>query len=128
MHLRLIRTLTATLTLSVALFGALAFAQSADFDVASGKVVTSSRPAAESYPDGDGLKLTDGAYAFSWADMVGFEGTEPVTLTVDLGAVYDTIRAVNREVGELASGIFEALENHEEAQANIGGGKKKHEG
>lgn len=49
-------------------------------------------------------------------------------LDTSIGAVYDTIRAVNREVGELASGIFEALENHDEAQANITSSKKKHEG
>ncbi len=94
MQLKLIRTLTAALALSAAL----AYAQSADFNIAAGKQVTSSRPAAEAYPDGDGLKLTDGAYAFSWADMVGFEGTEPVALTVDLGAVYDAISYVALKV------------------------------
>lgn len=36
-----------------------------------------------------------------------------------IGAVYDTIRAINREVGNLASGVFEALENHADAQANL---------
>ncbi|MBX3141718.1 MAG: discoidin domain-containing protein [Trueperaceae bacterium] len=94
MQLQSIRLLTAALALSAAL----AFAQSADFDVAAGKLVTSSRPAAEAYPDGDGLKLTDGAYVFSWADMVGFEGVEPVALTVDLGAVYDSISYVALKV------------------------------
>ncbi len=89
-----IKLLIAALTLA----GTFAFAQSADFDIAAGKLVTSSRPAAEAYPDGDGLKLTDGAYAFAWADMVGFEGAEPVALTVDLGAVYDTISYVALKV------------------------------
>jgi len=44
-----------------------------------------------------------------------------------IGAVYETIRAVNREAGELASGLFEALENHAEAQAHIGGVKNRHD-
>ncbi len=86
--------LVRTLSIAFALSATLAFAQSADFNVAAGKVVTSSRPAGEAYPDPDGLKLTDGAYDFAWSDMVGFEGTDPVTLTVDLGATYDTISYV----------------------------------
>ena len=44
-----------------------------------------------------------------------------------IGAVYEAIRTVNREVGELASGLFEAIENHEEAQANIGDAKSPDE-
>ena len=60
--------------------------------------------------------------------LLGDEGKGARKLVdTSIGAVYDTIRGVTREVGELASGLFEALENHEEAQANIGGGKKKHE-
>jgi len=56
--------------------------------------------------------------------LLGEEGASARKLVdSSIGAVYDTIRAVNREVGELASGIFEALENHDEAQSNIG--KKK---
>ncbi len=52
--------------------------------------------------------------------LLGEEGKSARTLVdSSIGAVYDTIRAVNREVGELASGIFEALENHADAQANI---------
>lgn len=53
--------------------------------------------------------------------LLGDEGKSARKLVdSSIGAVYDTIRAVNREVGELASGIFEALENHDEAQSNIG--------
>lgn len=59
--------------------------------------------------------------------LLGEEGKDARKLVdTSIGAVYDVIRAVNREVGELASGIFEALENHEDAQANISGsGRKK---
>jgi len=83
---------------ALALSAALAFAQSADFNVAAGKVVTSSRPAGDAYPDVDGLKLTDGSFDFAWSDMVGFEGTDPVSLTVDLGETYDTISYVALKV------------------------------
>lgn len=37
-----------------------------------------------------------------------------------VGAVYEAIRRVNREVGELASGLIESLEDHQSAQRNIG--------
>ena len=37
-----------------------------------------------------------------------------------IGAVYDTIRRVNKEVGDLASGLIETLEDQVEAQRNIG--------
>ena len=48
------------------------------------------------------------------------EGQEARKLVdASIGAVYETIRAVNREVGEFASGIFEALENHADARANL---------
>jgi hypothetical protein len=40
-------------------------------------------------------------------------------LDASIGSVYDAIRSVNREIGELASGIFEALEDHADAQAHI---------
>ncbi len=83
-----------TAVIALALSAGLALAQSASFNVAAGKTVTSSRPAADAYPDPDGLKLTDGSFEFAWADMVGFEGSEPVSLTVDLGATYDTISYV----------------------------------
>jgi polyhydroxyalkanoate synthesis regulator phasin len=57
--------------------------------------------------------------------LLGDEGKSARKLVdTSIGAVYETIRAVNREVGELASGLFEALENHDEAQSNIGGKKK----
>lgn len=37
-----------------------------------------------------------------------------------IGAVYDAIRRVNKEVGDLASGLIESIENHADAQKNIG--------
>ena len=37
-----------------------------------------------------------------------------------IGAVYDAIRRVNKEVGDLASGLIESLEDHNAAQGNIG--------
>jgi predicted nucleic acid-binding Zn-ribbon protein len=37
-----------------------------------------------------------------------------------IGAVYDAIRRVNKEVGDLASGLIESLEDHVDAQKNIG--------
>src|SRR6185369_7631732 len=57
--------------------------------------------------------------------LLGEEGKSLVDSSI--GAVYETIRAVNREAGELASGLFEALENHAEAQAHIGGVKNRHD-
>lgn len=88
----LVRTLSALATL--ALLASPALAQADGFNVAAGKLVESSRPAGDAYPDPDGLKLTDGSYEFAWSDMVGFEGPEPVSLTVDLGATYDTVSYV----------------------------------
>lgn len=38
-----------------------------------------------------------------------------------IGAVYDAIRRVNKEVGDLASGLIESLEDHNAAQRNISG-------
>jgi len=61
--------------------------------------------------------------------LLGDEGKSARKLVdSSIGAVYETIRAVNREVGELASGLFEALENHEDAQANIGHKKSRADG
>jgi hypothetical protein len=61
--------------------------------------------------------------------LLGDEGKSARKLVdSSIGAVYETIRAVNREVGELASGLFEALENHEDAQANIGRKKSRDDG
>lgn len=71
-----------------------AFADDGGFNVAAGQQVTSSRAPADGYPDPDGLKLTDGSYAFAWGDMVGFEGSAPFTLTVDLGDTYEEIAFV----------------------------------
>ena len=36
-----------------------------------------------------------------------------------IGAVYTTIRRVGHEVGDLASEVFAALEDHQDADANI---------
>ena len=58
--------------------------------------------------------------------LLGEEGKSARKLVdSSIGAVYETIRAVNREVGELASGLFEALENHADAQAHIRGAKPR---
>src|SRR6185295_5691483 len=52
--------------------------------------------------------------------LLGDEGKSARKLIdSSIGAVYDTIRLINREVGELASGVFEAIENHADAQANL---------
>jgi hypothetical protein len=52
--------------------------------------------------------------------LLGEEGRSARTLVdSSIGAVYETIRAVNREVGELASSLFEALENHADADAHL---------
>jgi len=91
-----LRTSLATLLLAVLV--AVAGAQAGDFDVSAGKQVTASRAPGESYPDPDGLKLTDGSYEFAWGDMVGWEGPDPVSLVVDLGAIHDTISYVGLKV------------------------------
>lgn len=36
-----------------------------------------------------------------------------------IGVVYDTIRRVNKEIGDLASGLIETVEDQVEAQSNI---------
>jgi hypothetical protein len=60
--------------------------------------------------------------------LLGEEGKSARTLVdSSIGAVYETIRTVNREVGELASGLFEAFENHADAQAHIRGAKTRHD-
>ncbi|HEX7004580.1 MAG TPA: discoidin domain-containing protein [Trueperaceae bacterium] len=96
--MKFINVRTFLFSLAPALFAALAFAQSSDFNVAAGKVVTSSRPPAETYADPEGLKLTDGSFEFDWSDMVGFEGPEPVSLVVDLGSTHDAISYVALKV------------------------------
>lgn len=82
----------ASILCALLVFAGVAFAS--DFNVAAGQPVTSSRAAGDGYPDPEGLKLTDGTYAFAWGDMVGFEGSAPVTLVVDLGETYDEITLV----------------------------------
>lgn len=82
----------ASILCALLVFAGVAFAS--DFNVAAGQQVTTSRAPGDGYPDPDGLKLTDGAYAFAWGDMVGFEGSEPITLVVDLGETYDEIAYV----------------------------------
>ena len=58
--------------------------------------------------------------------LLGEEGKSARTLVdSSIGAVYESIRAINREVGELASGLFEALENHAEAAAHLRGAKNR---
>ncbi|MCW5890864.1 MAG: hypothetical protein KIT14_09950 [bacterium] len=40
--------------------------------------------------------------------------------TQAVGAVYDAIRRINREIGGLASHVFEAIEGHEAVRRNVG--------
>lgn len=52
--------------------------------------------------------------------LLGEEGEKALrAVDLSIGAVYEAIRTVNREIGELASGLFEALENHADAQEKI---------
>lgn len=52
--------------------------------------------------------------------LLGAEGAQALRLVdASIGTVYDAIRSVNREIGNLASGIFEALENHADAQEHL---------
>lgn len=37
-----------------------------------------------------------------------------------IGSIYDAIRRINKEVGDLASSLIESLEDHADAQRNIG--------
>jgi hypothetical protein len=82
----------ASILCALLVFAGVAFAS--DFNVAAGQPVTSSRAPADGYPDPEGTKLTDGSFAFSWADMVGFEGSAPIALVVDLGETFDEITYV----------------------------------
>jgi len=60
--------------------------------------------------------------------LLGDEGAKALgVVDASIGTVYEAIRTVNREIGELASGLFEALENHADAQQNIPGGKRSDE-
>jgi hypothetical protein len=57
--------------------------------------------------------------------LLGEEGAKARGVVDEsIGTVYEAIRTVNREIGELASGLFEALENHAEAQDNISPAKR----
>ncbi len=85
-------------TLLLACLVTLVSAQGTEFNVAAGKQVSASRVAADSYPDPDGLKLTDGSYQFSWGDMVGWEGADPIVFTIDLGSVHDYVSYVALKV------------------------------
>lgn len=42
------------------------------------------------------------------------------TQAATIGAVYDAIRRVNQEIGDLASGLIETVEDQIAAQRNIG--------
>ena len=60
--------------------------------------------------------------------LLGDEATKARGVVgASIGTVYEAIRTVNREVGELASGLFEALENHADAQERIPKGKRSEE-
>ena len=80
----------ASILCALLVLAGVAFANDA-VNVAAGQQVTSSRAPGDGYPDPDRLKLTDGSYAFAWGDMVGFEGSAPIILTVDLGETYEEI-------------------------------------
>jgi hypothetical protein len=57
--------------------------------------------------------------------LLGDRGTKALgAVDVSIGTVYEAIRTVNREIGDLASGLFEALENHADAQEKIPKGKR----
>jgi hypothetical protein len=57
--------------------------------------------------------------------LLGEEGEKALRVVdASIGTVYEAIRGVNREIGELASGLFEALENHADAQEKIPSGKR----
>ena len=53
----------------------------------------------------------------------GLLGTVPgqarAIVNQTIGGVYEAIRQINREVGELASGLLESIEDHETAARNI---------
>lgn len=61
------------------------------FNVAEGASYVLTPTPAEGYADPDATKLTDGMYAFSWSDMIGFEGADLVTIVIDLEAVRDDV-------------------------------------
>lgn len=89
------RLLVNLAALTVLALATAVFAQPDGFVVSGGKSVDASRAPADSYPDPEGLKLTDGSFQFAWGDMVGFEGPDPITLVVDLGATYEALSYVS---------------------------------
>lgn len=42
-----------------------------------------------------------------------------------IGSIYSTIRKVSRELGDMASNMIEALEDHDDAQSNISRAEQK---
>jgi hypothetical protein len=57
--------------------------------------------------------------------LLGDGGSKALAVVdASIGTVYEAIRTVNQEIGELASGLFEALENHTDAQERIPTGKR----
>ena len=60
--------------------------------------------------------------------LLGEEGSKALgALDASIGTVYEAIRSVNREIGELASGLFEALENHVDAREKLADPKRSAE-
>jgi len=52
--------------------------------------------------------------------LLGEEGQQLRNLSQrSIGSVYDAIRKINQEVGDLASGLIESVEDHADAQRNI---------
>ena len=66
-------------------------------NLAAGRTYTFSRDPSDPYLDADGKKLTDGTTndGFSKTDFVGFSGSAPVTIDLDLGAVADNIAEID---------------------------------
>lgn len=85
------KSLSAMVLCTLFLLLGAAQAQTDGFNVAAGQTVSHSRAPSENYADPDGLKLTDGSFAFAWGDMVGFEGTQPVAIVIDLGETYEEL-------------------------------------
>lgn len=54
------------------------------------------------------------------SDVASIKATQEATV----GVVYEAIRRVNKEVGDVASAVFEAIEDQVAAQKNIGATEK----
>lgn len=54
------------------------------------------------------------------SDLESIRATQEATV----GVVYEAIRRVNKEVGDVASAVFEAIEDQITAQKNIGAAEK----